>query len=318
MELSFSDANLTTTGSAVRYICLVAVLLVLPLTASAQQTRANDRRADHNRSEQRRADDRRADGRRSEDHRADNRGADARRSQPASSPVPWWERQQTPAWERQQTPVWELNRIPGWETGNVARAMLDQQRNQKAAVNQRRYRQYQPSVVYVLPPYRYFPNSIPTTTQFAVTPPPPTAPVPFEPPAAPMGALRLEVEPKESLQIFVDGAYVGTPADLGDELELAPGTRRIELRANGYRTLVFSAEIVDGRSITYRGSLERDEAPRPSAPSSSAPIAPVAPAVPAGSRVMYVIPGCYLGNVSPKGVNLPAGCDLSKLTTISP
>ena len=37
-----------------------------------------------------------------------------------------------------------------------------------------------------------------------------------------MGALRLEVEPKESLQIFVDGVYIGTPADLGDEIELRP------------------------------------------------------------------------------------------------
>ena len=62
-----------------------------------------------------------------------------------------------------------------------------------------------------------------------------------------MGALRLDVEPKESLQIFVDGVYIGTPADLGDEIELAPGTRRIELRARGYRTLTFSAEIIDGR-----------------------------------------------------------------------
>ena len=63
-----------------------------------------------------------------------------------------------------------------------------------------------------------------------------------------MGALRLEVEPKESLQIFVDGVFLGTPADLGDELELTPGTRRVELRARGYRSLAFSAEIVDGRA----------------------------------------------------------------------
>ena len=34
--------------------------------------------------------------------------------------------------------------------------------------------------------------------------------------------------------------------------------------------------------------------------------------------MMYVIPGCYMGNVSPKNVALPAGCDISKLTTISP
>jgi hypothetical protein len=33
---------------------------------------------------------------------------------------------------------------------------------------------------------------------------------------------------------------------------------------------------------------------------------------------MYLIPGCYMGNVSPKDVALPAGCDIKKLTTISP
>jgi hypothetical protein len=130
-----------------------------------------------------------------------------------------------------------------------------------------------------------------------------------------MGALRLEVEPRESLQIFIDGVYVGTPADLGDEIEIPPGTRRIELRAPGYRTLTFTAEIADGRSITYRGSLERF----PDSPAAAAaPAAPAARVAPAGSRVMYVIPGCYLGNVSPKNVALPEGCDISKLTTISP
>ena len=222
-------------------------------------------------------------------------------------------------------PAWELNRIPGWETGNVARAMLDQQRIERQRAQQQRHNQlplndnyrrpryYQPSVIYVLPAYPYFPESLPTSTQFHVTPPPPTAPpVAAEPPPPPMGALRLEVEPKESVQIFVDGVYLGTPADLGDELELAPGTRRIELRARGYRALAFSAEIVDGRSITYRGSLDRDETAATSAP------APRPVAAPAGRNIMYVIPGCYLGNVSPATVALPANCDLGKLTTISP
>lgn len=224
-------------------------------------------------------------------------------------------------------PAWEMNRIPGWENGNVARAMLDQQRReQQLAVQQRhgqlpapgnhyRSRDYLPSVVYVLPPYRYFAESLPTSTQFVGTAPTPAPPVAPQPPLPPMGALRLDVEPKESLQIYVDGVYVGTPADLGDELELAPGTRRIELRANGHRSLIFNAEIVDGRLITYRGSLERVEATEPSAPRTPAPAAPPAPV---GSKVMYMIPGCYLGNVSPKTLVLPAKCDISKLTTISP
>lgn len=133
-----------------------------------------------------------------------------------------------------------------------------------------------------------------------------------EPPPTPVGFLRLDVEPREATQIYVDGVYVGTPADLGDEFDLTPGTRRIELRARGYKTLTFSAEIVENRSITYRGALERDAA----APPPASPKPPMA--VPAGSKTMYVIPGCYLGNVSPKEVVLPRGCDLSKLTTITP
>lgn len=200
-------------------------------------------------------------------------------------------------------PSWETKARPSWESGN-------QQPPQDTT--HRRPRSYQPPVIYVLPPYRYFPESIPTSTQFVATPPPPTAPVPPKDPPSPMGALRLDVEPKESLQIFVDGAFVGTPADLGDEFELAPGTRRIELRARGYRTLAFTAEIVDGRSITYRGSLERLPGTAPQAPPG--PQAPQAPA----AKVMYLIPGCYLGNVSPKNVALPPGCDISKLTTITP
>ena len=33
---------------------------------------------------------------------------------------------------------------------------------------------------------------------------------------------------------------------------------------------------------------------------------------------MYLIPGCYMGNVSPTAAMLRPGCDISKLTTISP
>ncbi|MEO7135547.1 MAG: hypothetical protein ABI024_15165 [Vicinamibacterales bacterium] len=315
-----------------RYICLVAIVLALPLTVSAQQRRAAGR-SDTNQAEQRRG------GERSGERRSDERTSDGPRSDghhpgakpPLSvTPLPWWERQPAPWWEGKPAPSWENRNPPGWDTGNVARALLDQQRLQQQRAQQlrhgqlpppgshRRSRNYAPSVVYVLPTYGYFSESIPTTTQFVATAPGPTAPLaaePYQPPPPPMGALRLEVEPKESLQIFVDGVYVGTPADLGDEIELAPGTRRIELRAPGHRTLTFTAEIADGRLITYRGSLE---SVAPSAPRTYAPPALPAPAAPAGSRVIYVIPGCYLGNVSPKNVALPAGCDVSKLTTISP
>ena len=315
-----------------RYICLVAIVLALPLTASAQQRRAAGR-SDTNQVEQRRGAERSGE-RRSDDRKPDGRGSDERRPEakrhPSATPLPWWERQPAPWWEGKPAPSWEKKNPPGWENGNVARALLDRQRLQQQYAQQlrhnqlpptrghRRSRYYAPSVVYVLPAYGgYFSESIAASTQTVSTASSPTnweTPYPQEPPLPPMGALRLDVEPKEALQIFVDGVYIGTPADLGDEIELAPGTRRIELRAAGYRTLTFTAEIADGRLITYRGSLESVVA---SGARTVAP-APVAPPAPAGSRLMYVIPGCYLGNVSPKNVALPAGCDISKVTTISP
>jgi hypothetical protein len=40
--------------------------------------------------------------------------------------------------------------------------------------------------------------------------------------------------------------------------------------------------------------------------------------VPTGDRTLYVIPGCYVGNVPPANVKLPPHCDLKKLTTFTP
>ena len=199
--------------------------------------------------------------------------------------------------------------------------MLDQQRTQQQIQQQIRHGQvsprqrshyYQPGIVYVLPTYGY--AGIPVATTYETTPPQPAMPIAPHPmpepePRVPLGALRLEVEPRESLQIFMDGVFVGTPADLGDELEMVPGPHHIELRARGYQTQTFDVGILEGKLITYRGALERDPAAAPP---------PVAVARPTGSKTMYVIPGCYMGNVSPKEVSLPAGCDISKLTTISP
>jgi hypothetical protein len=45
---------------------------------------------------------------------------------------------------------------------------------------------------------------------------------------------------------------------------------------------------------------------------------PEPPFVPTGDRTLYVIPGCYVGNVSPKDIKLPPNCDLAKLTTFTP
>ena len=48
------------------------------------------------------------------------------------------------------------------------------------------------------------------------------------------------------------------------------------------------------------------------------PREPEPPFVPTGDRTLYVIPGCYVGNVPPKDVKLPPTCDLAKLTTFTP
>ncbi len=39
---------------------------------------------------------------------------------------------------------------------------------------------------------------------------------------------------------------------------------------------------------------------------------------PSGDRTLFVIPGCYVGNVSPVNLKLPATCDITKLTTYVP
>lgn len=54
--------------------------------------------------------------------------------------------------------------------------------------------------------------------------------------------------------------------------------------------------------------------PPPTAPVIEAEVAPPPPFVPpTGSRTLYVIPGCYLGNVPPDQSRLRDGCDLSNL-----
>lgn len=173
-------------------------------------------------------------------------------------------------------------------------------------------------MIYVVPLYRYFSHTLPAVNEHYVTPPPPAkvdTPRAPEPLPAPLGVLRIEVEPRDSLQIFVDDIYVGTPSDLGDEIGLTPGTRRIVLRARGHKPLTFNVEIVEHRSITYRGVLEREPTAAPIVPSAPAGAPPAAAP---GSKTMYLIAKCYLGNVPPKAIDLPPGCDISKLTTFTP
>jgi hypothetical protein len=183
--------------------------------------------------------------------------------------------------------------------------------NPRAPYRGNKYRRGGDGLYYTVPPYGY-----PAAAYGVVTTPGTiypsaveTYPPPQEPPPA-IGGLRLEVEPSDLVQVFVDGVFIGSPRDIGNEITLEPGTRRIELRAQGYKTVVFNAQIFENRTIVYRATMEKDPMVMPPPPVELPPVAPT------GSRTLYVIPGCYLGNVAPQEVKLPPGCDLGKLRTV--
>lgn len=140
-----------------------------------------------------------------------------------------------------------------------------------------------------------------------LTPPPATSAAIDERREEPLsGTLLLYVEPQELLQVFIDGYYAGTPEDFNSGLEIIAGPHTIELSAPGYESIRFNVRIDPSRPITYRGKL------KPLDPKPEGDIAPARTPVP---TTLYYIPGCYLGNVDPKDVKLPANCDLSRLVT---
>jgi hypothetical protein len=128
------------------------------------------------------------------------------------------------------------------------------------------------------------------------------------------GRVRLELQPGVVPQVFVDGYYVGTLDDFNGELTLDTGPHQVELRADGYETLRLNVQVFADRSITYRSALKPAElVPAP------VPELRAIPEVPPPARTLiYVIPGCYVGNVPPRNAGLPAGCDANRATTFTP
>lgn len=266
-----------------RYLCFVLVLVGLPLPAAAQHAAPAARPATA-------------------------LGAIGLPLPPTSLPPPStnlppskWDRVQTPSWVTPQVPWWERQKAPAWETQGPPPWERPVAPAHPVAPPNHRPRPWPPSYIYG-PVYPW------TSSSYQPYPPAPPPPAEAPPPEPELGVLRLEVEPADILQVFVDGAFVGMPRELGGELALSPGSRRIEIRAAGHETLVFDARIQAGRTITYRGEL-----------TSIAVKAPPPPVyVPAGSQTLYLIPGCYLGNVPPDPKRLPAGCDISRMKTITP
>ena len=73
------------------------------------------------------------------------------------------------------------------------------------------------------------------------------------------GGMSFEITPGTA-EVFVDGSYVGTVGQFTpttQPLGLTPGRHRIEIRAQGYRTLDFDVDVVAGQVIPYQGVMER-------------------------------------------------------------
>jgi hypothetical protein len=128
--------------------------------------------------------------------------------------------------------------------------------------------------------------------------------------AAPVvtGGLRLSGAPGEA-QVFVDGYFVGTLADIegGRPLAIAAGPHRLEVRAAGYQSIAIDVQIAPYETLTYRAVLDRLPPLPPPSPRTAAA---------ASSSPMYLIPSCYLGNVPPRQSRLPSGCDIKRVQVL--
>jgi hypothetical protein len=74
------------------------------------------------------------------------------------------------------------------------------------------------------------------------------------------GGVSFEITP-DTAAVFVDGTYVGTAGTFGptsQPLGLISGRHHIEIRASGYRTMTFDADVTSGQIIPYQGTLQRN------------------------------------------------------------
>lgn len=77
-------------------------------------------------------------------------------------------------------------------------------------------------------------------------------------PSARTGYLRLNVEPG-STRIYVDSEYQGLVEGwVAQTILLQPGTRRVELRADGYMTRRFDIDLEAGEELVLQVQMEPD------------------------------------------------------------
>jgi len=73
------------------------------------------------------------------------------------------------------------------------------------------------------------------------------------------GSIRLRVSP-ETAKVYIDGTLMGTVDDfngLGHHLDLPAGQHQIELRADGYETYTGTIDVLVGKTMTERVSLNK-------------------------------------------------------------
>jgi hypothetical protein len=74
------------------------------------------------------------------------------------------------------------------------------------------------------------------------------------------GGVSFEITPGNAM-VFVDGTAMGTAGSFGpteQPLGVSAGRHRVEIRASGYRTMTFDADVRAGEVIPYQGTLQRN------------------------------------------------------------
>ncbi|HEY3383308.1 MAG TPA: PEGA domain-containing protein [Vicinamibacterales bacterium] len=77
-------------------------------------------------------------------------------------------------------------------------------------------------------------------------------------PGVAYGGLSFDISPGDAA-VFVDGDYVGVVGNFPPSaapLTISPGRHRIEVQADGYRSMVWDVEVIPGEVIPFRGEME--------------------------------------------------------------
>jgi hypothetical protein len=108
------------------------------------------------------------------------------------------------------------------------------------------------------PPSNYPPSNYPSSNYPAQRPAPSVGVERGD--AQSEGGMSFEITP-ENAEVFVDGTYMGMAGEFGpaaQPLDVGPGHHRVEVRAPGYRTTAFDADVQPGQVVPFQGTLQRN------------------------------------------------------------